>query len=204
MKKFITTIFILSAISCYSQNDVDSIKMDYIGDDSIRFIVFIELPYCQLVDSICYSERLDTLSITSYHSEEFPQCDCESCQVWDTFYVERNKYRYIEYTAMARVLCNDGYTEYFIGAVGSYSFADESYICKENKIRYSTFPNPTHENIYINNPNNDFIDYRIYDIYGKCIMEGKGSIHDIDISRLHSGLYIMQLNDRHLHKIIKE
>lgn len=125
MRKFITiAIFVLSAMVCFSQNNVDSIKMDYIGDDSIRFIVFVKLPYCQLVDSICYSERLDTLSVTAYHSEEIPQCDCEFCQVWDTFYVERNKYKYIEYTAMARTFTSNGYIDYFIGAVGSYSLAD--------------------------------------------------------------------------------
>ena len=189
---------------CFSQNNVDSIKMDYIGDDSIRFIVFVKLPYCQLVDSICYSERLDTLSVTAYHSEEIPQCDCEFCQVWDTFYVEQNKYKYIEYTAMARTFTSNGYTDYFIGAVGSYSLADGNAFCKEQNTSYSIFPNPTYEKLYIDNPNEDFIELRIYDIYGKCILKETGSIYCIDVSALQSGLYLMQLNDGHVHKIIKE
>lgn len=205
MKKiYLYCVLIFSTIVCYPQSNVDSIRMDYIAEDSVRFIVYVTLPYCQQVDSTCYLERLDTINVTFYYSEEIPQCDCEFCQRSDTFYIERDKYTFVEYKAMVRIMTNSGYTEYFNSAEGYYLMENGNNWNKENEVSFSIFPNPVYDKLFIENPSNDFIGIKIYDIYGKCIMEEKGNLYCIDIDFLHCGLYLIQLNDESFYKIIKE
>lgn len=59
--------------------------------------------------------------------------------------------------------------------------------------RFSLFPNPTNEVIFVRNQINDEFDYAIYDTLGKLVAQGSYNSSGISVDQLSNGLYIIEI-----------
>ncbi len=71
----------------------------------------------------------------------------------------------------------------------------------------TTYPNPAHNKITVALSSNDYTPYTVYNTLGKVVIQGAmNNLHNtIDVSNLHSGVYILRSNDgKQQARIVKE
>ena len=69
--------------------------------------------------------------------------------------------------------------------------------------KIAVYPNPAKEKIVISGISDNF-SYKIFDVLGNKVMEGKQQQSNIDIQRLNAGFYILVINDLEQVKFIKK
>ncbi len=72
------------------------------------------------------------------------------------------------------------------------------------KGNFIIYPNPVSEILIVENPNYKIIHYVIYDINGRARLSGSLENGNINVSKLKSGLYILEINGTQKFKLIKQ
>lgn len=205
-KLFLLTILITSVIQSYSQISVDSIKINSESVDSSEIIVYTTLPSCYLVDSTKYFNQQDSLIVSFYYSEEFPQCDCSPCQRQDLFKIKKNSYKKVVFNSFIRNCINNctSYSDYSLYAKGVLSFTSVDVIEIEKKSEVTIYPNPVRDELLVKRSIGEAFNIRIYDINGNTLFEKKlYNSESINISYLPTGLYFLAINQKTVYKLIK-
>jgi hypothetical protein len=70
--------------------------------------------------------------------------------------------------------------------------------------KISVFPNPVTDNLTIVSSGTEALHYYLYEISGKLILSGTLNGNNLDLSRLNSGMYILDINQSNKFKIIKQ
>lgn len=206
---FLLTILITSVIQGYSQVNVDSMRIKSESVDSIEIIVHTTLPSCHLIDSIRHIIQQDSIIISFYYSEEFPQCDClPSCQRQDLFKIKKSSHKKLIFNSFIRNCINNctSYTEYSLYAKGVLSLPSTSVevFDIEKKGEVTIFPNPVRDELLITKSSGGAFDIKIYDLSGKTFYEKKlYNSESINISDLPTGLYFLAIDHKTIHKLLK-
>jgi hypothetical protein len=74
------------------------------------------------------------------------------------------------------------------------------------KPHFSLYPNPAHNQLFIENPINEPSNIILTDLYGKTLLTNyiKPGKNNIDISALKPGIYILRLNDSYVFRLVIE
>ncbi len=205
MKKYVLLIIIIFIkASIYAQ--VDSMKIYSENNDSIKIIVYTTLQSCYLVDSINYTEQEDSIVVSFYFSEEFPQCECLDCQHQNLFNVERDVFEKVIFNAIIRNCIDNctSYSDYIQYASGYLLLSGLGIIESQNFDNVKVYQNPITDKLVIEKNNNNIYFLNVFDIYGHKVI-GKEIISSeyIDISLLPPGLYIVSINQQGLYKFFK-
>lgn len=205
-KLFLLIILITSVIQSYSQISVDSIKINSESVDSYEIIVYTTLPSCYLIDSTKYLNQQDSLIVSFYYSEEFPQCDCSPCQRQDLFKIKKNSYKKVVFNSFIRNCINNctSYSDYSLYAKGILLLTSVDIIEIEKKSEVTIYPNPVSDELFITRNIGGAFDIRICDINGNTLVEKKlHNSESINISNLPTGLYFLTINHKTVYKLIK-
>ena len=78
-------------------------------------------------------------------------------------------------------------------------------ISAENKANPIIFPNPADDFIYLKNiGNSEIINIKIFDVFGKNVLNTKLNNSQIDVSKLNSGIYFLKIFDENQNVFIKK
>jgi hypothetical protein len=210
MKKIgLLALLFVAVINCYSQDDfnVDSIKINSETNDSIEIIVYTAPPGCYVVDSIKFVNQIDSMTVSYYYSEEFPQCDCDPYrQRYDLFKIKKDSFKKVIFYSIIRNVRDYGtsYSEYFLFAKGTLSLTSVNEISIEKSGDVTIFPNPVSDRFYVTKKDGSACFVQLYNLFGNTLIEKK--IHNseyFDISYLPNGLYFLVINHNTVYKLLK-
>jgi hypothetical protein len=77
---------------------------------------------------------------------------------------------------------------------------------EENNVTdFTVYPNPSIGFIYINNPNHEMLQYKLFDLNQKVILEGTNSnpLIELNIQNHQTGMYFIQVTQGEVEKVIK-
>lgn len=73
---------------------------------------------------------------------------------------------------------------------------------KEQAIHFNVYPNPASTELYLEIPKSTEFNIAVFNMYGKLVYKTKTNEHKIDVSQLSSGMYFIQLTDKHTHTYV--
>lgn len=99
----------------------------------------------------------------------------------------------------------DGSPSVAMDAFNNKSTLSTENISNDGNQLFSVFPNPSNYSINVNSSNYEITSIKIYDITGKLIRKitNKNTTINIDISGLHTGIYVLKINNSKSIKFLK-
>jgi hypothetical protein len=197
MKRIIIILLFIYCQNVKIISQIDSVNV--ISDnntDGIKVIVYSVLYGCFNYDSLVISKYTDTSkTIKLYYTETYPQCDCE-CLKTDTINIGVILNRPYKITFKNNIVANDS----FLIIIDKSTFVERQ---KENSIKI--FPNPLIDKLNLVNYDIENKSIKIYNSSGLIVYERvikNGNKEVLDLSRFHSGIYFLVLNNL-TYKLIK-
>ncbi len=84
-------------------------------------------------------------------------------------------------------------------AITSYGQDASKTDVKKEKLSFELYPNPVSDDVvYITTKANGDKDIIIYDVFGKIVLQDKIKAKALNISKLVSGVYVLQVTERNL------